>query len=444
MNWKQLLKKHLNITKNNSLSFMITDNNRNSTLMEIADSIKPFNHEDFLIAISLQGQEKMIGFTEENKHFQLNFETPYEQFIFTFNNESHWHRIIITRYNLINPLLGIKEKIPASDHQGYIFQVLNSKDKKLYESNLITPMDSNTGNIVYKNNPLNIQLKDNQNNSLSIKFIKNTVSITHNNTIFQFNIANLKTSQSLLSFHFENISHKGQYYYIKDKNYTGIVEHIIYNYQTFLIKRIIYNLVHAITPELLYKEIQFFLVFNKKEGICIEIKKHNIEKNEKVLSQSNGKIFGNEVELKLLETNKNNFPQVWKIVYKNCVYYIEPLNTLYTIPFWIVEKEYFVPVKITNHTNTIGKGWIRYRNFDNEKTIIEEKIKRLWQPLERPTIEHFCSSNFPIESIIPTLVFIFFIIFILVSTITLFLVVILASSTSKTIDTSVGSIDITK
>lgn len=438
MNWKQLLKKHLNITKNKSLSFMITNNNRNSKLIEIADSIKPFNHEDFLIALTLQGQEKMIGFTEKNKHFQLNFETPYEQFIFTFNKDSQWHRIIITRYNLINPLLGIKENIPSSEHQGYIFQILQSEKKELYESNLITPMDKKTGNVLYKNNPLHIQLKDTRKNTLSIKFNNKTFTITHNNTTFQFNTKNstAKTSQSLLSFHFENVSHKGQYYYIKDKEYTGIVEHTIYNYQTFLIKRIIYNLIHAITPEPLYKEIQFFLIFNKKEGICIEIKKQTIEKNEKIVSQSNGKIFGTTIEIKLLETNKNNFPKVWKILYKNCVYYIEPINTIHTIPFWIVEKEYFVPIKITNHTNTTGTGWIRYKNFDNEKTIIEQKIKRLWQPLERPNIEHFCSSTFPIESVIPTLMFIFCIIFLLVSVVTLVIIIILSSSTPKTIDTS--------
>ncbi len=450
MNWKQLLKKHLTITKKNSLSFMITDHNRNSKLIELSDSIKPFNHEDFLVALSLQGQEKMVGFKEQKEPFVQNLETPYEQFIFTLNERKQWYRIIITRYNLINPLLGKEENILLSEHQGYIFQILKSdkENSSLYQSNLITPLDSNTGTVYYKNNPFFIKLKDDKKKELTVSFCKNVFVITLEKQKFEFKTKEQKPkiSQSLLSFHFENISHKGYYYYINDKEITGAAEHIIYNYQTFLLKRIIYNFVHAIKTESLYKEIQFFLIFNKKEGLCIEIKKPTIEKDESFSVQSNGALFNTIIELKILEYNEQGLPTTWKVLYKNKVYYIKNNNNIHTIPFYILENEYFMPVNILtrNDSQEVGIGWLRLKNFEPEQKNIQRKLKKLYQPLERPKVENFSSSTFPIESILPTLFFLFFIIFIIVLSITtlVMFIILLSSSTTKTIDTPYSTINI--
>lgn len=450
MNWKKLLKKHLNTTKKNSLSFMITNHNRNSKLKELSDSIKPFNHEDFLVALSLQGQEKMIGFKEQKEPFILNLETPYEQFIFTLNEQKQWYRIIITRYNLINPLLGKEENILLSEHQGYIFQILesNKEESSLYQSNLITPLEKSTGMILYKQHPFFIKLKDNKKKEITITINNGLFTIFWNNKklLFKTKEHHPRISQSLLSFHFENVSHNGYYHYINDKIITGAAEHIIYNYQTFLLKRIIYNFVHAIKPEILYKEIQFFLFINNKEGLCIEIKKPTIEKEETFPVQSNGKIFNTIVELKILEHNEQGLPTTWKVLYKNKVYYIKPSNTIHTIPFFILEKEYFIPVNILtrNDSQEVGIGWLRLKNFEPEEQNIKRKLKKLYQPLERPRLEEFSSSTFPIESILPTLFFLFFIIFIIVLSITMIImfIVLLSSSTTKTIDSSFSTVDI--
>jgi len=450
MNWKQLLKKHLIITKKNSLSFMITDHNRNSKLIELSDSIKPFNHEDFLVALSLQGQEKMVGFKEKKEPFVQNLETPYEQFIFTLHEKKQWYRIIITRYNLISPLLGREENILLSEHQGYIFQILesNKESTSLYQSNLITPLDKDTGTVYYKNNPFFIKLKDNKKKEIVISFSKNTFTINLENKKFHCKTKEQKpkVSQSLLSFHFENVSHNGYYYYINDKEITGAIEHVIYNYQTFLLKRIIYNFVHAIKPESLYKEIQFFLIFDNKDGLCIEIKKPTIEKEESFPVQSNNTLFNTIIDLKILEYNEQGLPTTWKVLYKNKVYYIKPNNTVHTIPFCILENEYFIPISILtrNDSQEVGIGWLRMKNFESEQKNIQRKLKKLYQPLERPRVEDFSSSTFPIESILPTLFFLFFIIFIVVLTITtlVMFIVLLSSSTTKTIITPHSTVDI--
>lgn len=440
MNWKQLLKKHLLITKTNALSFMITDHNRNSNLLELSESIQPFNHEDMLIALSMQGQEKMIGFKETNDSFQLNFETPYEQFIFTLNDNTSWIRIIVTRYNLVSPILGKEENMHVSEHQGYIFQVFKSSKSKttFYNSKLITPLDKSSGTILNKSNQHSfvLNLKDQDKTTLNIQFEDKMFVILFNDEVFKFKTktSNPKFSQSLLSLHFENITHHGQYFYINDGVYKGVAEHIVYNYQTFLIKRLVYNFVHTITNETMYKEIQFFLIFNNNDGVCIEIKQPEIDTSETFISQVRGEFFDSLTELNILETNDDNIPTTWKIKYKNVIYYIYPVEeTIHKIPFWILENEYFTPVKILirNDGEEIGIGWIRYKNFEKEETVINRKLKRLFQPLERPRIEEFTAKTFPIESILPSLFFIFFIIFVIVLIITTFVMFIILMTTNE-------------
>lgn len=403
MNWKKLLKKNLQITKKNALMFMIKDHNRNSKLMEISDNIKPFNHEDFLIVNTLQGQEKMVGFKECKEYFRTNTECPMEQFILSFFSNNGLYRFIITRYTILNPILGKEENIYPNEIQGYSFNILTPDTQ--YNSGIVTNLDKNSGKILFENDPLNIFIEDFNGKNIKFKKKGSLFELSSSWTDLTFTLRENRTPKCDPSVHFENVKKIGNYYLIQNENkQKGIIEHEIYNYQTFLFKRLIYNLIHSIKPETRYKEIKIFLFFDNGKNIRLEIKQPTIE-NE--ITIKNG-IFEKETTLQIIDSQE--LPTLWKMEHNKKIYYLSQVK-LNEIKFPTLENEYIAQIEILtrNESKSIGNGWISYRNFENESKVLHRKIKKLYRPLERPSIETFKNNSFPIYSIVPSIIFIFFI-----------------------------------
>lgn len=409
MNWKQLLKRHLNETRNKSLPFMIVDNNKYHKFRDITESIKPFSCEDFLVLQSLQSQEKMIHYSNDKKLKYLNFDTPQESFILTLKEGESTKRIIVSRFCLIN--LSLEDTLSKQDCQVYNFQIIGPNS--VYNSNLISPLDENTGNVKLTNHKgVDLRLTDNKGTKLTIQIEGNTLTVETNKK-YKFVTGKPKKIKNLLTFHFENEYRDNHIFYLENM---CTLEHVTHNYQNFILKRMIYNIVHSIIEEKIYKEIQLVLYFDKEDPICIDLKKCSFEDSIK-------NPLNNLSELSILTRDDYNIPLTWKVEYKNKIYYLKPQNSVLTsIPYKIEEKDYFTPLKIIsrNDNSITGTGWVNYRGFEDNRKTTERKIKRLFQPLKRPNIEEFVNQKFPIEAVLPIIIiislfiiFIFFIILII-------------------------------
>ena len=442
MNWKQILKKNLNVTERSKSFLTVIDYNKHKKLMELTESIQPFNHESLLIATSLQGHEKMSGYKNEYQtnftNCPFDFESFNEKYSITFFKEKQtWTRIEINRYSIINPKTGKENYINYIEQQGFTFQIINinSKGKKvIYESNLISPLEKLSGNVYYKSR-YNIYLQDINKNLCN--FIK-----SNDKLIFNYTINNIKNSISvklskeskiccsILPAHFEKIYHKNEYQYITNFKLKGIFEHCKYYYNNSFPKNIIYNLTNSIRPEIIYQEAKFFLNLPNDKNLYIEVKDQCIDKNKKFHTQVNGSIFEHFIQFNVIDISDNGIPLVWKMKYKDIIYYLKPIfdKGVYSISNNIIEKIYFVPLHIIlRETNLnlddkeIGIGWVQYNNFDKEINVINKKLKKLFQPLERPNTKMFTSCQLPIDSVIPSVIllilFLFIIIFIIIITV---------------------------
>lgn len=391
MNWKHILKKHLNTSKKNCPYFVILNNSRRSLIMNITDSVKKFTIEDFLIALSLQGQDKVSNFKEENIPFQFNFSCPYEKFTITFFEDKTFHHFTIERYTLMNPATAEEENIHDQENQAYIFQY--NSEKENYNSGVLSPLQGDK--IIYKSFPLYIKIID---HSVELHMKKNELVLKYNEKVFRLPLKEKKPKvQKNNSLEFE---YYHNHYYSTNK---GIIEHTIKNYQVFLIKTMVYNIVRSIVPEQRHEKVRFVL-FLKGENLNIEIQIKNKEEKFKVQN------FFSQTELTILE-KKKGIPFTWKIQHKNKNFYIKPLKD-FIHKETLMKKCIVVPVEILTRGGSSheGIGWIQYENIEEEKQEIQRKINHLYKPLERPNVEYFCSEIYPIESLLPTFFFIFSII----------------------------------
>lgn len=414
--WKQILKKHLYITKKYKDPFLILDFNKYNPLLDLVESNNNFDTKSIIAALSLQSSEKMTGFYNQNKTFSnLNFhlETPYEEISCLLQNKDNEKIVIVVqRYIISSPIISREENINSFENQLYKFSFFSENYK--YESEIVSPIVKSSGNVYFTQNSFII--KDSKGNLLCITKKQKNIKIKikkNNQETFneQFNIINDisgKTS-SLLTCHFENTTHYTSLSKILNENYKGFYEHRVHMYRSHPVQVIMYNLTHLTKNPSKFQEASFFINFNSGNQMFIEVK------FEKLISFESG-ILDNNISFELL--NYDQFiPSLWKIKYQRNIYYLKNTDIIFTYMINEFERVYIVYTEIINRNNNkiYGHTWIKYRNLDSEKDIIQQKLKYLFRPLERPLIENYVSEKLPFEAVFPSfsILIIFIITFVL-------------------------------
>lgn len=334
MELKNKFIKHLIYSKKNRYPFVICDSNKQDLLSHTKPSI---THEDFLVAMSLQGPER---FTNTNT----------TQCVVACNKSM----FILSRYYMF-------------DTYGYTFQVISDSD--VYESELITDKVLWIPGKLFK--LVGAEKK------LSVKINFNLVCVDYDSVRINMELNSSATSK----FESESMIRKTNKYMYSDRGYYEQTDFI---YKSFLCNRVFYNIMHSIKPEAYNKEVKFCVT-----SLPIFIETY----------------YATKMTVDGIEFTEIEKFEIWKVIKDDTTYYIKT-SKITPIKHCITEIEYICSVDVFKDDVHVGIGWIKYRNFEPQEKVIGDKLIRLFQPLERPCIEEFIAKKFPIESVLPSILFI--------------------------------------
>jgi hypothetical protein len=263
-----------------------------------------------------------------------------------------------------------------------------------------------TGNIIIRlkdeNNTINLESKDD--GTCILKYsLKGDAEKS-----LSFIKAKSKLSKNKITFHFESINDVKEYCkitslddYTKDIKckVSGIFECNKKFYQTNSFNRLVYNIIHTFIPETYYRTLRIVMFFENKEVTVLDIKQSEIEEVSFFI--------GAEIAtLKLIDENK------WKFNIGLNKYYLV-IDKFINIEDPISDDK-FSSFSIINNDKKIGYGSINYSNWISQRDSIDRRIKKLYQPLERPLIEVFINKSFGKSSPILDLIGIIFLVCLMV------------------------------
>jgi hypothetical protein len=377
MNWIRLLDDQLNFTKKNKYQGMVIDNNISQSLKNITDSVIPFGPSEFISAISLQGQEKMISF--ENQF-------PFQEWnVLLFGD--NLSRFSIRCYTLMNPSLAESREIHSTHNMGWMFFI--NTPNFTFKSKVLTFLENDFVSINFRDNKINIKLIDNK-TSIQFKITEKDVSVIWKSSDLQEELLNIhrlptKNPKNGITFHFENVYDEKEYSQLEPtENYNkGIFEHNKRIYRTEYIHRMIYNIIYIFNPELNYKSIRFIIFFDNAKNIILDIKQPEIE---------NVVFFIGALLSELKRADTLPIPEKWKLTTGINNFYIVKKETYDIID--PIGSDIIMETSILNNKNEIiGYGCMIYHNWDNI-AVIKRKLKILYPPLERPEYEIFMNKPF--------------------------------------------------
>jgi hypothetical protein len=417
MNWLRLLDDQLSITKSKRYNGMIVDNNRSQILKDITNSIIPFGPEEFLSAVSLQGQEKLISFEDHIPFQEWNV-------LFFNDNESDLCRFSIRCYILMNPLLAEKREIHPMHNLGWIFYI--NKDNFTFKSKLLTILENDFVYFNTLNNKTNIKLVD-KDISLNFKINNEKINIIwKNKTIehkLELNRLSNSKSKNGITFHFENVYDEKIYSKLElisgsnDEFFDSsivksniVFEHNIQKYRTDWLHRFIFNLRCIFNPKIEFRSVRFILFFNNSNDIILDIKQPEIDS---VIFFIDSLIS----EIRCIDTEKDALvPEKWKLVSGVNKYYIVKNKSFEILD--PIGSDILMEVNILRNNpdigEIVGKGLITYHNWNNEKDIIR-KINGLYPPLERPDCELFINQCIGSSNMLTNWIFIILFIILIIS-----------------------------
>lgn len=377
-----ILKKHLQLTKHKRDYLRIINFNIYNIL---ENRIFDNNDDDISIEylinfISLQSDEKLSGYSDIQyfKTSLLNIYpySPYEEFIFYVYDQNNTPIVItLERYCLL-PL------VESLLNQSFVFYRFNVGNE--YSSPYI--LSGSNGLVYLSDEKIILQPDKNNNNNNNVLEIK-TNNISNYTIIFNHTKYELKyKTKEKQSVTTSKLTKQSKLIYFENNS---IMEHNVYIYRT----EYLYRIWHNIYP---YSE--------RLKSIVV----YNLNDNNNFLNDNND--------------NNNEFNKI--TIYAKEYQTIPKTLTIH-------EKEYKVHIlqQYINYFNEdktiayIKKNercyLICFQNFISEKELIKDKIKCVFKPLKRQSIDTFTCQHYPFRSLIPTILFIIIICVLIISTIIL-------------------------
>lgn len=423
--WRRILKKDIIYTKDNKDPFLILNNDIITSFIKLIESDYKFDIKSFIIAKSIQGNEKYTGYNVNFDVFSfmnLHLNIPYESIIIIKDE----YTLLIERNHLLNPAFNEFASLSVFLNQVFKF-TLYRNNEKIIESDYIANIDK--GNYYFiqdrlfllrcnhkkTNVELNIKKEDEnciikiidthenktlheipfviKKSTLTENIVKPDVTISHENAISK-------------SFSIDNggiIIHNITYY-------NNSIPFNILNNLTYLTQKNTNNIIMDIYFEIGKIHKSFFVKFKELSSF------------ETPITQKD-KIIFNPIQLEENDksiTKGNRIPIKWELIFNVTKYTLKlkeekyiTHNNINLLPIQILTYDIIDDNNIS--TNNECK-MIIYNNFD-KKELINEKINIIFKPLERPSIEVFYQEMYPIRSVIPTIFAISIIIIVIILTI---------------------------
>jgi len=410
INWKRLLKRHLKFSKNNRPYLTILNSEKYNSLYSLTNTLRDLEGEDILNIVSLQDDEKFYDNCDifDLKDNRFDFNSSEEQYIYYFNSCDDIFMLILEKKMLFSPILLENEDIPVQKCQCYSFKFVIKKE--LYQSENIFPVENK---YLFKYSRNNIHLQDK-----NYKLVINNISI--HNHVYNYVEITIKDKVYFILFP-TNASYciKDRCYYktdILDSNIIsndayGIVEKNWKKFKPNVFKRIVNNFRYTLNSREKYKEIIFYLVIN---NVYYNVHlKQNEFKLDEVMNKDNFYIT--------IKNITNGIPTFFEIKLKNKFYNVYTYKKYdnICINFFIITDKYRIK---------LGHGFAYYKNFNSQ---LESKLKKLYNPIERPSNVIFQSEKYPVSSILTTILCIVFVVLFIISFI-VSIYILVGLSTSRT------------
>lgn len=344
--------KYLSICKEKRDSFLILDYNVYDPLM----SLKNVSYSDFLLAQSLQSDEKKSGYDAMLQFFQssetlfgFNFYTPFEERVILHEQEM----IVIQRY-MLSPYL--KENC-IQDASVYCFVYRNKETEIELKSNYIFPQDRSTGYVIFTSHCF-ILYDSKQNIECTFQKCCNEFVCRVSNVEFTLDLSNELNLYS-------NI----------------YADRIVYD--VHLISRLAHNILPRNETS---SKIKCTLILNR---VFYPTKTYEYKKDQTIS-------IDDHLCLRF------NFDTV------ECSDYHWDREQVFEYDRYVVEPVRICTYRIYDQSNQeCGYAVIQYINFFELDEMIQKKLHILFKPFARPPrIRFHPKSSFPIESLIPTILFI--------------------------------------
>lgn len=179
---KRILKKHFKYTRNNRNILSQFNNKKFNYLYSLTNIKRDLTPEEILLILSLQGEERSVGFEKEStlffnfpKDFLFHYESALtERLILTNEN----FKIEINRNSTFSPETIEKESLQLIKFQSYCFKI-NSK-RIDYKSENFYPFSDDSSKVQYTSNDydnFNLNLTDNKGNTFNLKKGKERYSL---------------------------------------------------------------------------------------------------------------------------------------------------------------------------------------------------------------------------------------------------------------------------
>jgi hypothetical protein len=403
---KRILKKHFKYTKDNRNILTPFNYKKFNHLYSLTNMKRDLTGEEIFLILSLQGEERTVGFENENvlffkfpRDYSLHYESSLSESIFLSDLKN---KIIvkISRYGLFSPEIIEKENLLLTKYQGYSFQFINHD--LIYNSGIFFPFYDNS-KVQYTSNGVNnfnFSLNDQNNNSIILKKTDNYYNLNFEIykkkyfVVFAHDTNKVLNNPGLFN-KFHNLSNKSYNFIsnVVDSNFI-ISNKIFYHhgwefYNTVMLEKIINN-------------------FSSSINEPIKFKKTNTYTYSDVIKENK-----RDITVESYLSDKNITSDL--LINVNLIY------GSYSVVF-------------------TEKGFIEFKGFEKEN--VEKKLKRLFHPLERPSVDTFLLHKLNIRSIIPSIIYLICLICLIITFIISFIFFTkhLFSRRSKTPLSSIGNI----